>query len=402
VQDIYNLNTEKELFDFIRKSDYSDVPPLKSIFSECTFSKISIEDAFDLIKNKETLIIDARSEKEFNESALPTAINFPVLKNQERHNVGLIYKNYSQSAAVWLAMSYANPKSQNLSDFIIADQPGIKNINNIIVYCWRGGGRSSYLAKMIEDILKQNPDANLYTIEGGFKTYRKQVIDFFKTKIVDYNFLEITGLTGSNKSKLIESISTKTDVLDLEFSARHQSSLFGQIPYLIRGFETVKNQSAFENNLFNQMLFLKGKHNILVESESKKIGDFSIPHTLYNRLESAPCIQLNSSLETRVNTITEDYFGLDLKGLPLVKEIFIKKSDFFKQQLSKAVYEELLSYLDNAEIRKFSELMLVKYYDKRYKDKGKKPVLIVNSDNIQLAEQKILDYLKKIPLSKGD
>lgn len=399
LNNINNLNTEKELFDFIRKSDYSNVPTLKSVFSECSFSKISIEDALSLIKGKDTLVIDARSEKEFNESALPTAINFPVLKNQERHNVGLIYKNYSQSAAVWLAMEYANPKSQDLSDFITTGQHGIKNI---IVYCWRGGGRSSYLAKMIEDIIKQNPEANLYTVIGGFKSYRKQVIEFFKAKINDYSFLEITGLTGSNKSKLITSTSTKTDVLDLEFSARHQSSLFGQIPYLIRGFEPVKNQSAFENNLFNQMLFLKGKNNILIESESKKIGDFFIPDTLYNKLETAPCIQLNASLETRVTTITEDYFGFDLKGLPLVKEIFIKKSDFFKQQLSKAVYDELLSHLENGEVRKFSEIMLVKYYDKRYKDKGKKPVLIVNSDNVQLAAKQILDYLTKLPSSDRD
>lgn len=399
MQDIYNLNTEKELFDFIQKSDYSNVPALKSIFSDCNFSKISIEDALTLIKNKDALVIDARSEKEYNESSLPTAINFPVLQNQERHNVGLIYKNYSQSAAVWLAMEYANPKSQNLSDFIKSNQPSIKNI---IVYCWRGGGRSSYLAKMIEDILRQNPGANLYTIIGGFKAYRKVVIDFFKTKINDYSFLEITGLTGSNKSKLIESISTKTEVLDLEFCAKHQSSLFGQIPYLIRDYNPVKNQSAFENNLFNQMLFLKSKSNILVESESKKIGDFFIPETLNNKLESAPCIQLNASLETRVNTITEDYFGFDLKGLLLVKEIFIKKSDFFKQQLSKAVYDELLSYLENGEVRKFSETMLVKYYDKRYKDKGKKPVLTINSDNIQLASQQILEYLTKLPPSEGD
>jgi tRNA 2-selenouridine synthase len=390
VQDIQNLNTEKELFDFIRKSDCSNVPPLKSIFSNYKFTKISITDALDHIKLNEAIVIDARSEKEFTESALPDAINFPVLKNQERHNVGLIYKNYSQSAAVWLAMEYANPKSQTLANLI----KNHSNTKNIIIYCWRGGGRSSYLAKMVEDILKVNPEANLYTIEGGFKAYRRYVIDFFKVEINDYNFIEITGLTGSNKSRLIESISTKTDVLDLEFCARHQSSLFGQIPYVIRGLESFKNQSSFENNIFNQMLFLKEKNNILVESESRKIGDFFIPDNLYNKLETAPCIQLIASLETRVNTITEDYFGENLKGLPLVKEIFIKKSGFFKQQLSKQIYEELLEYLENSEVRKFSEIMLIEYYDKRYKDKNKKPVLRVNSDNLEIAEQEILNYLK--------
>lgn len=393
MQDIQNLNTEKELFDFIRKSDCSNVPPLKSIFSNYNFTKISITDALDHIKLNEAIVIDARSEKEFNESALPTALNFPVLKNQERHNVGLIYKNYSQSAAVWLAMKYANPKSESLSDFLDWSK---SNVKNIIVYCWRGGGRSSYLAKMLEDILAQNPEANLYTIAGGFKAYRRHVIDFIKTEITNYNFIEITGLTGNNKSRLIVSISTKIDALDLEFCARHQSSLFGQIPYFIRGFEPVKNQSAFENNIFNQLLFLKEKNNILVESESKKIGDFYIPDTLYAKLETAPCIQLIASLETRVNTITEDYFGKDLKGLPLVKEIFVKKSGFFKQQLSKQVYEELLEYLENGEVSKFSEIMLIKYYDKRYKEKNKKPVLRVNSDNIQLAEQEILDFLKTL------
>lgn len=399
LQNINNLNTEKELFDFIRSSDYSNVPSLKSIFSKCNFSKISIEKTFELIKNHQAIVIDARSEKEFNEYALPNAVNFPVLKNQERHNVGLIYKNYSQSAAIWLAMKYADPKSGSLSEFLTKNKPAAKNI---IVYCWRGGGRSNYLAKMIEEILQQNPNANLYTIEGGFKAYRKQVSSFLSTNITGYSFVEMNGLTGSNKSKLLASISTKIDALDLEFCARHQSSLFGQIPYLIRGFEPVKNQSAFENNLFNEMLFLKGKSNILIESESKKIGDFFIPLQIFTKLETAPSIQLNASLETRVNTITEDYFGYDLKGLSLVKEIFLKKSDFFKQQMSASVYNELVEYLENGEVRKFSEIMLVKYYDKRYKDKGKKPILVVNSDNLHQAEEEILSYLSFLPPLEGE
>src|SRR5690606_19531082 len=139
-------------------------------------------DAEEVLNSSNTLLIDARSEKEFDESHLPGAMNFPVLSNIERHYVGLIYKKYSQQAAVWLAMKYADPKAEALSRFLDEHEAKDKNIN---VYCWRGGGRSSYLAKMISD-LGYSPSK----MTGGFKAYRAIVNEFFAQETLPFGLIE--------------------------------------------------------------------------------------------------------------------------------------------------------------------------------------------------------------------
>lgn len=96
--------TTKELFELVRNTDTSGLPSLKTVLGNHEFRKYSIEELLAEMKlnYRSILLIDARSEKEFEESPLPHAVNFPVLTVNERHNVGLIYKNYSKSSALWL------------------------------------------------------------------------------------------------------------------------------------------------------------------------------------------------------------------------------------------------------------------------------------------------------------
>lgn len=394
--------TSKELFEFIRTIDTKDIPPLKTILSSYTLEKISVDQLLVSLKysGEKILIIDTRSEKEFDESSLPYSKNFPVLNNFERHNVGLIYKKYSQSSALWLAMQYANPKVESLMKFLVQNNADRKSI---YIYCWRGGGRSGYLSKMISD-LGYKP----VVLTGGHKSFRKSVNDFFSKKVFPYELLELSGLTGSGKSELLQSVSNEFPVIDLEYSAKHYSSLLGHIPYEIRNFKPVQNQSAFENDIYSQMYLnsihsTHSKHSALylIESESKKVGDFEIPKMLYEKLITAPTIKITSSLENRVKRIVKDYFGDDMKGVELMKKIISEKGKFFRQQLSNKVYDELILLLDQKRVEEFTEIMIVDYYDKKYKDKGKKSIAEISMDDINSAKKELSEiyksYLGSIP-----
>jgi len=388
---IPEITSDKKLFEFIRGIEIKENISLKEIFSKYIFTSIDIDYLIDKLKAPESVVlIDARSENEFNESTLPFAVNFAVLNNLERHNVGLLYKKYSQNAAVWLAKEYANPKSDSLQEFL---QKNNAKKKNIIVFCWRGGGRSKYLSKLICDL-----GYDVKFLSGGQKAYRKKVFEFFNDKERKLNFLELRGLTGSGKTELLNRLKNNLPVIDLEFAARHYSSLFGNIPYDIKNYSRVKNQSAFENYLFEQ--FIKYDLNNLplfvIESESKRVGDFSVPDNVYNSIENAPCIEIQSSFEKRIERIVKDYFGEDKKGIEPMKNIFVQKEAFFKSQLSKEVYGRLLDYLENGEVTKFTSEMMTHYYDKRYKVKPKEPVAFVNSDNPEEAKNKILEIYNSL------
>jgi len=394
---IPEIKSDKELFEFIRNAEINssidENISLKEIFSKYSFQSIDIDELLVTLRNDDNfLLIDARSENEFNDTSLPFAQNFPVLNNLERHNVGLLYKKYSQSSAVWLATEYANPKSTPLSEFLRINNADKKEI---IVFCWRGGGRSKYLSKMIHD-----SGYRVRFLFGGQKAYRKKANDFFSNEFQKFNLLELRGMTGSGKTELLNALKTELPVIDLEFAAKHYSSLFGNIPYDINNFARVKNQSAFENSLFEQFakFDLDNLPLFLIESESKRVGDFEIPNSLYKAIESAPCIQINSSFESRVNRIVKDYFGEDKRGIKPMKNIFVDRAKFFKAQLSKEVYDRLLDYLENAEVSKFTAEMMKLYYDKRYKVKPKDPVAEINFHEIGKTKEQIINIYKKFTI----
>ena len=171
------------------------------------------------------------------------------------------------------------------------------------------------------------------------------------------------------------------------------------VSYLIKlkTIHLVANQSSFENNIFSQIVknnkYYPNYKTFLIESESKKVGDFLIPKPLYEKLQLAPTIRVECSFENRIDRIVKDYFGNDNEGIPEMEKIFIKSERFFRQQLSNPVYDDLLSKLQSANVNEFTEIMINQYYDIRYKEKPKKPLLIVNSDNIGVAVKELTEFL---------
>jgi len=382
--------THKEIFDYVRQYDLKSVKSLKVLFANFQFNFIDIIQLQNLLYNDGYLLIDARSENEYEETSIPTALNFPVLKNKERHNVGLVYKNYSDLAAVELASEYAFPKIESLRQFLKENNADSKTV---IVYCWRGGGRSKYLSKMIYD-LGYKPK----TLSNGIKSYRNMVNSFFHLNIFPADLLELNGLTGCGKTDIINTLSESLPVINLEKSARHFSSLFGYVPYLIRGMKKVKNQSVFENNIYGEYIFNRNCHSdkntYIIESESKKVGDFFIPDILYNAINDAKCINIASSIEKRVLRLVNDYF-INESGYDEMIQIFTEKERFFRRELSNVHYNACLDLLKSGKAEEFIHTMLTEYYDVKYKDKGKSPVATVNSDIVDSAVEEIKSiYLK--------
>ena len=384
------FQSAKELFDYVRQYDLKSLKSLKETFANYQFDFTEINAFQEKLFKEGYLLIDARSEKEFEETSIPTAINFPVLRNDERHNVGLVYKNYYDLAAVELAKEYAEPKTESLKQFLIDNNASAKEI---VVYCWRGGGRSKFLSKMIID-LGYKPK----TLTKGIKSYRNIVNSLFNLKLFPLQLLELNGLTGCGKTDLINALTGTIPTLNLEKSARHFSSLFGYVPYQIRGQKQVKNQSVFENNVYSDYIYNQNCHSglntYIVESESKKVGDFFIPVNLYNAIEAAKCIKIESALESRVKRLQNDYF-INSEGFEEMIRIFRAKEKFFRRELSNIYYNSCLESLLRGDSEQFITIMLTEYYDLKYKDKGKSPLAIVNSDNLESAADEIAAIYQK-------
>jgi len=391
-----NLNelNSKELFELVLSYKNEKILSLKEILSEYDIIPFSINEVLNLLRDDpgNILLIDARSEKEFSETSIPHAINFPVLTNEERHNVGLVYKKYSQSAAIRLAVDFAEPKTNSLRKFLEENKAGDKQI---IVNCWRGGGRSSYLSKMISDLGYSSK-----VISGGIKSFRKEVNKTLTAENFPYELIEISGLTGCGKTDLLKSVSDKLPVIDLENAARHFSSLLGHIPYEIKGIRKVSGQTEFENNIYSQIRLNNSKYSIydnpgypfLIESESKRVGKFNVPENIYIKMEAAKTVKLTGSLDHRISRIIKDYFSDRDAGIKLMLELFRSKENFFRQQLSKILFDDLILKLENGNIYEFTEITIKDYYDKRYREKKKTPVMEINTDDMDKASAELEEF----------
>jgi tRNA 2-selenouridine synthase len=240
-------------------------------------------------------IVDTRSPAEFAEDHVPGAISCPVLDNDERARVGTIYKQESPYEAKKLgAALVARNIAKHLETSFIDKQKGWKPL----VYCWRGGKRSGAMAHILREV---GWDAK--TIEGGYKAYRRYVVDALAALPAGNTFRVIHGVTGSGKSRLLRALGAAgAQVLDLEDLAAHRGSLLGSLPE-----RPQPSQKMFESLLLHKLLSFDAKKEIFVEGESKKIGQLQVPEALIARMRASECLLLRVDTPTRVALLMDEY-----------------------------------------------------------------------------------------------
>jgi tRNA 2-selenouridine synthase len=245
-------------------------------------------------KNFDTLI-DARTPAEYALDHIPGAVSAPVLDDQQRAEVGTLYKQVSPFEAKKLGGALV---AQNVARHVEALFRGKDKSWRPLVYCWRGGKRSGAMAHILREI---GWDAK--TLEGGYRAYRRWVVEQLLSLPLEFDFVVVHGPTGSGKSRLLSALARAgAQVLDLEALAAHRGSVLGGLPH-----EPQPTQKWFESQLLERVQQLDRTHPVFVEGESKKIGQIQVPEALMARMRSSRCIALNTDTEARVTLLLQEY-----------------------------------------------------------------------------------------------
>ena len=240
-------------------------------------------------------IIDARSEGEFEEDHVPGAINCPVLNNDERARVGTIYKQRSsfeakRIGAALVAANIARHLEERLNDRPREWRP--------LVYCWRGGSRSDAFAHVLHQV-----GWRAGRIDGGYRAYRRAVVEELATLPARFRWKVICGLTGTGKSRLLRALNEAgAQVLDLEALAAHRGSVLGNLPDAPQ-----PTQKMFESRVWAALKGFNAARPVYVEAESRKIGALRVPDALIDAMWAAECLVLEAPVETRVALLKEEY-----------------------------------------------------------------------------------------------
>lgn len=168
-------------------------------------------------------VIDVRSPSEFADDHIPGAINLPVLSDDERARVGTIYKqvNPFEARKIGAALISRNI-ARHLEEHFASKPKGYRPL----VYCWRGGQRSGSLAIILSQI-----GFRTHVLAGGYKTYRREVMDGLRQLAPTFTYRVLAGRTGSGKTRVLRELAAfGGQVLDLEELAAHRGSLLGSEP----------------------------------------------------------------------------------------------------------------------------------------------------------------------------
>lgn len=326
-------------------------------------------------QNSEYVILDVRSEGEYISGHLPGAINLPLLNNEHRHIVGIVYKEQGQQAAVKKGFELVG---NSFHEKLAAAKQFAKE-KKAIIYCWRGGMRSEIM-RWVLDL----GGVDVRIIEGGYKAVRKHFHTLFQKK---YPIIKLTGPTACGKTDLLHALKAKGEfVIDLEELANHKGSAFGGL-----GKSSQPTQEQFENNLGYQLSQIPNDHSVWMENESRMIGSLRIPDFIYDQIQEAPAIELTRTQALRIQDVIHQYKDFPVTQL-LEKTLSIQKR-MGPEQNKKAI----LSLVDG-DWENWVKLLL-EYYDKTYqyhdeKEGTSQKIAVIDSDDAIHIRSKVEEIIE--------
>ncbi len=354
------------------------------------------DDFRDIVLNRRPLI-DVRAPIEFEKGAFPAAVNLPLMSDEERHEVGICYKEKGHDAAVELGHTLVQGKIKEQR--VSAWRAFIDAHPNAYLYCFRGGQRSGISQQWLADAGIEVP-----RLEGGYKAFRNYLSTEAEAITAKTETLIVGGRTGSGKTILLQKLE---NMIDLEGLANHRGSSFGR-------FTTPQPaQIDFEDELAYQLIHFdnNGYNRLVIEHESHNIGRIFIPKPIYENFTKGSLIILETPIEERTQITYDEYV---VSALQEHKKAFGDEGDVkwfesidggldrIKKRLGSERYLALKNQLADAfEVQQKSgdteahkswvEVLLHEYYDPMYDYQiEKSPIPVIFRGN----KEEVLAFIK--------
>ena len=238
-------------------------------------------------------LVDTRAPVEFARGAFPTAVNLPLMTDDERRQVGICYKESGQAAAIELGHRLVrgelrDARTEAWCRFAREHPDGY-------IYCFRGGLRSSTARQWMRDAGQDYP-----LVIGGYKAMRRFLLEELERGGDSARLLLVAGKTGVGKTRVIDALQY---AVDLEGLANHRGSSFGRL------LDPQPNQIDFENALSICLMrqLASSSDTLVLEDEGKLVGRVSLPQPLREKMQAAELMVVDEPLASRVQVIFEDY-----------------------------------------------------------------------------------------------
>ena len=305
------------------------------------------------------VIIDVRSPQEYADDHIIGSINLPVLYDDEYNLIGRIYK---QNSAFEANITGAQLVMKNISNHLGCSLKEFDKKTKLIFCCKKGGNRSFSFYTACEKI-----GWKCEVISGGYRSYRQFVIKMLEKLSQRNEFIIISGRTGNGKTRILNLLELKgLQVIDLEDLACHRGSILGSYTN-----KPQPTQKHFESKIFETIRKFQLDQVVFVESESRKIGNLSIPNQFFTSIYNSRLIKIENSLNHRVDFLVGEYPNLMADQTPIFNLVKLLRKRIPKNDILR-----IEKHIANREFKKLASDLLSIHYDKSYdksllKRKGK-------------------------------
>jgi tRNA 2-selenouridine synthase len=335
------------------------------------------------LKLDNPIFIDMRSPTEFRDGRIPGSINIPLFSDVERVQVGTMYKIDGPEDAKQLGLILVSAK---LPEIVSGIRDLSKSGRMVVIYCWRGGMRSQAIVSVLEVL-----EVSAYQLVGGYKAYRRYVLESLNTFSSLPPIVVICGLTGVGKTTILGLLARQSiAVIDLEKLANHRGSAFGQIG--LGRSETAQN---FDAVLLGEMQRLSHEPFIVVECESKRIGNIYLPAVLYNAMQKGRKLLVQASIDTRISRLLAEYLDFCNER----QDELCACLESLKYRFGPTKTAKLIDALSNKRFDEVVRSLLIDHYDKLYGYEAANPEefdYIVDAEDLNQASSCIIEYLNRI------
>ena len=375
-------------------------------------TKLASIDVATLLASRDAIVVDLRTPSEHAEDHLPGAHNVPLFDDVERALVGTLYRQSSPAAAfaeghryvrahvAGLVARIAEIAGRGVGGTSIEDQVdrlcarGLEGLaatlveepadalppGAVVFHCWRGGLRSRSVVALLERLGFERA----FLLSGGHKAYRRRVV----AELAAWNApptVVLRGWTGVGKTLVlreIEALRPGTTV-DLEALAGHRSSLLGMV-----GLEP-RSQKAFESGLAARLREIDASSPIVIEGESRKVGDAILPASVWRAIDGGTNVELVASVERRIEVLAEDYLAAPGARVELARQLPLIEARMDRATGS----ESLCSLLARDAIDELVRILLEEYYDPLYRhsERGRRYAARVDATDPARAARAIVD-----------
>jgi tRNA 2-selenouridine synthase len=295
------------------------------------------------------LIIDARSQREFEEDHIPGAINLPVVNNEEYAEVGTLHRT-DPMAAYQIGVCYS---LKNIARYLQEHVTSYNRKSRILVYCFRGGKRSRLWFDALDTI-----GYKVEKLKGGWKEYRRWVNGQLQAVPGNYRYIVLSGPTGCGKTRLLYALEQAgAQVLDLEGIAVHRGSVIGAVPG-----KTQPSQKLFDSRLLKKLSEFDPAKPIWVEAESKKIGERQLPDGLLAAMREGQILAVDAAMPQRVQLWREDYGHFEADPVALITRLAYLRPLVGGEEI--AQWEALA---ESRQVLELFERLMRNHYDPTYR-----------------------------------